>query len=302
VTTIPTPLERRHRDCLYHFLRVQMPRLALPRDRFDDRLEQAFAIYAPKVSTPLSWTLFFEGFHCVDWSVAAGCLEGSNPAWEALFAARTGRSDLLLVDALRSRAARLYPRDAERQESAVDEFWTSLIVSDNGARPVLARYDGQRPLAPWLIRVFQNWHLSKLRQSSDTVPLPDDDLAVSLPIRTHEETRWHEAFRDAARAWLDTLGEPERVLLGLRWRYKLSQRDVAGILGVHEGTISRQTDKLRDQALETLTGRMISAGWTGDDVEPLILGELGAVLTDDPRLSAEALRHLLGQKSDRLAI
>ena len=62
---------------------------------------------------------------------------------------------------------RLYPRDEERQETAVTEFWSNLIAPENEeSLPILARYDGQRPLAPWLIRVFQNWHLSKLRQHS----------------------------------------------------------------------------------------------------------------------------------------
>ncbi len=41
---------------------------------------------------------------------------------------------------------------------------TAYRPESEDSLPVLARYDGQRPLAPWLIRVFQNWHLSKLRQ------------------------------------------------------------------------------------------------------------------------------------------
>jgi RNA polymerase sigma factor (sigma-70 family) len=218
-----------------------------------------------------------------------------------LFAARTGRSDCLLVDALRARAVRLYPRDAERQETAVTEFWSSLIASESeGTRPVLARYDGQRPLAPWLIRVFQNAHLSKLRSAHGTLALPEDDLAAPLPGRAPEEARWHEAFNSAAREWLNSLSESERILLGLRWRYKLSQRDVAGLLGVHEGTISRQNDKLRDRGLETIGQRLVAGGWSGDDLESFILTELGSVLTDDPRLSAEHLGQLLKQKGKGL--
>ena len=38
--------------------------------------------------------------------------------------------------------------------------------------------------------------------------------------------------------------DAELLILGLRLRYRMSQRDVAHLLGVHEGTISRQTDKL----------------------------------------------------------
>ena len=60
-----------------------------------------------------------------------------------LFNARTGRSDCLLVDAP-ARAVRLYPRNEERQETAVSEFWSNLIARIGSALPVLALHDGQR--------------------------------------------------------------------------------------------------------------------------------------------------------------
>ena len=130
--------------------------------------------------------------------------------------------------------------------------------------------------------------------------MPDDDLAVPVPNATAEDTRWHELFTDAAREWLDTLDDDDRILLGLRWRYKMSQREAATIVGVHEGTLTRRTDKLRDKALESIGKKLIDAGWTGDDLEALILTELGGVLTDDPRLSAAALGKLLGLKGKKV--
>ena len=300
MTNSPASTDANRRTLLFHFSRVQAPRIAVPRPRFDLRLENSFANYQPKIETPLTWAAFLDGLYIVDWLVCTGCLEGIEAAWEVLFAARTGRSDCLLVDALRARAVRLYPRDFERQETAVSEFWSSLIASESDTRPVLVRYDGQRPLAPWLIRVFQNAHLSKLRQPSHRVSMVDDEIAQPLPGRPPEDLRWHDAFIAAAREWLSSLNENERILLGLRWRYKLSQREVAGLLGVHEGTISRQNDKLRDRALETIGQRLIASGWTGDDIETLILSELGSVLTDDPRLSAEHLGRLLKEHGKQL--
>ena len=80
----------------------------------------------------------------------------------------------------------------------------------------------------------------------------------------------------------------------------MSQRDVAGLLGLHEGSISRRTDKLRDRALEQIGARLVEDGWTGDDIEGFILTELGALLTDDPRLSAEHLARILAKKGKTL--
>jgi RNA polymerase sigma factor (sigma-70 family) len=193
---------------------------------------------------------------------------------------------------LRARAVRLYPRDIERQENAVTEFFSLVLVAESEkALPILARYDGQRPLTPWLIRIFQNWHISKLRVNSHTQALPDDDVSLPLPAKT--ETRWHEAFLTAARTWLDELSEQELLLLGMRWRYRFSQRDIAARLKVHEGTISRQTDKLRDHCLQKIGEELTRSGWNGEELEEYILTEMQGVLMDEPRLGIEQLGQLL---------
>ena len=105
----------------------------------------------------------------------------------------------------------------------------------------------------------------------------------------------------AAREWLNEIADGERLILGLRWRYKMSQRDVANLLGVHEGTVSRQTDKLRDRALEVIGERLVKEGWAGDDLERFVLTELGGLFTDDPRLSADELSRLLAKRGKKLA-
>ena len=162
-----------------------------------------------------------------------------------------------MLDALRARAVRLYPRDEERQDSAVGEFWSQLVAPEAPGRlPVLGRYDGERPLVPWLIRVFQNWHISQLRKHSGVQALPDDEVALPPPESGSGDIRWREAFVQAAHEWLDAADDQTIVLLGLRFRYRLSQREVATLLKVHEGTISRRTDHLRDQCLEAIQERL----------------------------------------------
>jgi RNA polymerase sigma factor (sigma-70 family) len=290
---------------LFHFVRLQMPAVKLAEAPFRAHLERTFRIFAPKTPGAVSWAAYLEGLYAVDWLVCVGCLEGQNSAWEVLFNARTGRSDCLLVDALRARAVRLYPRNDEKQETAVSEFWSNLIAPESeGTLPVLARYDGQRPLAPWLIRVFQNWHLSKLRQVNNVSALPDDEIALPMDSTPEADrsTRWHETFVTAARDWLSSLDDDERLLLGLRWRYRLSQREAAKVFNLNEGTLTRRTDKLRDRAIESIREKLLADGWTGDDIETFILTELGTLLTDDPRLSADHLSRLLAAKGKKLPV
>src|SRR5262249_45895086 len=149
-------------------------------------------------------------------------------------------------------------------------------------------------LVPWLIRVFQNWHISQLRRRAGVQALPEDDLPLPLP--TAPDGRWHEAFCQAAREYLTRLKDNELLILGLRLRYNLSQREVAALLQVHEGTVSRRTDQLREQCLEFIGQRLLEQGWTGTDLQEYVRTEMFSLLLDDPRLSVDYLAHLLAQK------
>ena len=206
------------------------------------------------------------------------------------------------VAALRGRAARLYPRNEERQESAVAEFWSNLYAPPDrpGSLPILARYDGLRPLVPWLIRVFQNYHISELRKDAHLQPFPDDDVIPDLPVPAHD--RWHDVFCLAAREWLQTLQDRDLLILGLRLRYQMNQREVAALLGMHEGTLSRHTDKLSEQWKTSINEKMLREGWTGDDLSEYIRTEMRNLLLDDPRLGVDHLAHLLAAQGKSLPV
>src|SRR5579862_3042367 len=175
-------------ELLYHFCRLQLPAIDLSPAACARHLQRTFALFQTKAAAA-TWDAYLNNLYPLDWFLASACLEGQARAWEVLFASRAGRSDCLLMDALRARAARLYPRNEERQDSAVTEFWGHLFAPETpGSLPILARYDGNRPLVPWLIRVFQNWHISLLRRHSGIQPLPEDDVALPLPPET--DSRW----------------------------------------------------------------------------------------------------------------
>jgi RNA polymerase sigma factor (sigma-70 family) len=289
---------------LYHFCRLRLPAVGLPLEAFERHLHRAYELHTAKrakAGEPAAWDDFLENLYAPDWFLACACLEGQSRAWEELFAARANRTDSLLVDALRLRAVRLFPRDEERQNEAVADFWGYLLAGErDGALPVLARYDGQRPLVPWLIRVFQNKHLSDLRHRPPLQPLPDEELGdFDLPAAGDGHARWYDEFRAAAREWLASLGDGEVLILGLRLRYRMSQREVAGLLGIHEGNVSRQTARLRDSCLEHIGRRLQEAGWTGDDLSGFVLKEMDSLLLDEPRLAADRLAALLAARQGK---
>jgi RNA polymerase sigma factor (sigma-70 family) len=290
-----------HTTLLYHFCRLRLPRVRLTAEAFARHALRAYDLYRAKScreGRDPSWNDCVDNLHALDWFVSCACLERLDEGWIALSHARANRTDALLIDALRARASRLFPRNMEKQEEAVDEFWGFLLAGEReGSSPILARYDGQRPLVPWLIRVFQNKHLSDLRQDRGRRQLPEDDLDDrDLPFPSNGDDRWHEEFRQAAREWLGDLPDNEVLILGLRLRYRLSQREVAAMLGINEGNVSRQTTKLRDRCLERIGRRLQEVGWTGDDLSGYILKEMDTLLLDEPRLSADRLAGLLAAR------
>jgi RNA polymerase sigma factor (sigma-70 family) len=293
------------RALLYHFCRLQLPAVRLPVAAFERHLPRAFELYRTKrerTGDKVSWAAFLENLHAIDWFLCCACLERDPRAWDALFAARASRADCLLVDALRARAVRLFPRDEERQEDAVGDFWGYLLAGEKpGSLPILARYDGQRPLVPWLIRVFQNRHLSVMRQNRHVQALPEEELDEhDLPFPHEAEGRWHDEFRLAAREWLGGLNDNELLILGLRLRHRLSQRQLATVLGIHEGNVSRQTTRLRDHCLEQIGRHLRQQGWTGEDLSGFVLKEMDSLIMDEPRLSADRLAALLAGRGKKL--
>jgi len=289
--------DRNRLALLYHYCRLKLPSVRLGFGDFQRHLARTYHVYhAKQPTTPAN---YLASLAPLDWYLCSACISQDGRAWELLFATRTGQRDCLLVDALRARASRFYPRDMERQENVVQEFWTHLIVSQNDSVPILARYDGQRPLVPWLIRVFQNW-LHSMGRIKHFDALPEDDIAPSLPVTSPSDSRWHDAFRQAAHEWLGEIAESDQLLLGLRWRYRMSQREVANLLNVNEGTITRRIDKLRDKCLDRIGKQLQSDGWSGEDLNEYILTEMASVLSDEPRLSADQIGRLVMQMGKEL--
>ena len=121
-----------------------------------------------------------------------------------------------------------------------------------------------------------------------------------MPLPADNDSRWREVFAQATGDWLAGVADNELLLLGLRLRYRLSQREVAHLLGVHEGTVSRRADALRDQCLDFLGKRLLEAGWTGDDLSEFVRVEMHALLIDDPRLAVDRLARILAKQGKKL--
>lgn len=287
-------------DALYYYLRFQLPSVTLDLPSYRQHLHRTYARNRTAAEQAArSWSEYLDHLYGIDWYVCCGCLERQRAAWQALFATRTGRSDRLLIDALRAHAARLQPGNEYDQESSVSEFWSLLLVPERpGSLPFLERYDGQRPLAPWLVTVYRNWLTSRVSRSRSNFSY--DDELTTPPTADHPpiRDRWLEVFTTAAHDWLAGLDDRQVLLLGLLWRYRLDQRSAAKLIGIHEGNISKRLTKINDLLRSQVGAAMRAEGWEGEDSElgEYILREMAAVLLDSPRLSAAHLGQLLARE------
>jgi len=213
------PRPTRHLGLLYFFLRVQLPALRFARQAFDTHLTRAFGVYLPKAGKSVTWPEYFGESLPARLGGVRRLPGGSNAAWDMLFAARTGRSDSLLVDALRARAARLYPR-TRRSRRRGDGVWSHLLVPDGEGRCRCSADmtgNGRSPLAD-----------PRLSEPAPEPP-PEAPRPASPAGRRHRgaAAESHQGRRPLApgvhprRPGLaGRRADGERILLGLRWRYK----------------------------------------------------------------------------------
>jgi RNA polymerase sigma-70 factor (ECF subfamily) len=119
----------------------------------------------------------------------------------------------------------------------------------------LHRFDPERPFRPWLARIVANVAKNQARSADRhrrlvldaPRPGPAPDLAGDAAIAADR--------RSALAAALDRLPEGDRLVLALRWFEDMSEREMAGTLGVRPGTVksrlSRAMQHLRSELSET---------------------------------------------------
>jgi RNA polymerase sigma-70 factor (ECF subfamily) len=133
------------------------------------------------------------------------------------------------------RVALVLLRNSSDAEEAVQETFLDVLKA-------LPRYrlDGPARFETWLYRVTVNRCKMLLRRARP--PSADwDELAERLEAVNHRHDPEAAAHKGEVRRslWLavDALAEHHRLVILLRYLYDLSYRDIAQVLGIHEGTV-----------------------------------------------------------------
>ncbi len=174
-----------------------------------------------------------------------------RPTPEDLFARFRDRGDASALGALFDdlsphlfRVALSLAPDAASAEDALQATWLTALAE-------AARWDASRPVTPWLVGILGGQVVSARRRAwraPDPVRVvlaaPDDD--ASAPAASADE-------QARVRSAIDALPEPYRAAALLRWRYGLTDAQIAHVRDEPPGTtrslLSRALERLR-QALK----------------------------------------------------
>lgn len=157
------------------------------------------------------------------------------------------------------RYARRIVRDDERAREIVQETFLRLCRED------AATMNGK--LTPWLFTVTRNLALDELRRRKPTVSINSSDgsggQACAASAGEIDPSESVEMADESARllALVDSLPEPQRNVLHLRFAGELSYREIAEIT---EQTVSH-VGVLIHNAIKTLRSRMMQPAGTSSD-------------------------------------
>jgi RNA polymerase sigma-70 factor len=190
------------------------------------------------------------GLHTSDLYLTVACAKPTDAAWE--------RFDHL-YQAFISRVARAVCFTPDAARAVSDSILGRLFLPDASGRSRIASYEGRCSLAAWVSAVINNNAINAHRRCKDLESLeslPDiADHAVLGKIEAVARAHRYESFvRDSFIGASESLSEHERFVLSLRYEDGLRCVEIAGILGVHPSTITRQLP----QICEKLKGKTVS--------------------------------------------
>lgn len=157
----------------------------------------------------------------------------------------------VLVERNQSRIYNLALRMTGSPEDAADLCQEAFLNAWRG----LKNFHGESSFATWLYRLASNACIDFLRREkrkaafSMTISLDDEEEARQAEVpderySPHRQAEQNE-LRQAIRAGLDTLSEEHRQVLVLRELEGLPYSDIAGLLGLEEGTVKSRIARAR---------------------------------------------------------
>ena len=214
------------------------------------------AKYLPAGATQTEVETFLLTLRIEELALARACAAGHNAAWEIFL---TRYREKLYQSALR----------IAREDSAARDLADTLYAElyGTGTREgervsKLASFTGRGSLEGWLRTVLAQEFVNRYRRTKRLVSLDEEGeegsrFAAPEPEPVPSPDARLESATDAA---LAALSSDERLVLAAYFLDGRTLAEIAGMLGVHESTISRKVDKLAKSLRKKILATMMQRG------------------------------------------
>jgi len=193
---------------------------------------------------------YFRGLRLADLVLARACAAGHERAWERFVALY---EQPLIRAAIAITGSDTGGRDLAGQLYA--ELY-GLSTRDGVRRCPLDSYRGTGSLIGWLRTTLAQRHVDRFRRSHRELPIEDYDAPAADPAEPAEQPAGIALLGKAVAEALQAREPEDRFLLASYYMDRRTLLEIAGVLHVHEATVSRKlhrlTANLRKQVLRNL--------------------------------------------------
>jgi RNA polymerase sigma-70 factor (ECF subfamily) len=257
--------------------------IGLARESFAEILCEVAAKYLPAGNTEAEARSFLLTLRVDELALARACAAGNNPAWEVFL---TRYREKLYLSALR----------IAREDSAARDLADSLYAElygtttrDGERLSKLNSFTGRGSLEGWLRTVLAQEFVNRYRRTKRLVSLEEESedgmqLAAPEPELIASADSRLESATDAA---LAALPNQDRMVLAAYYLDGRTLAEIAGMLGVHESTISRKVDKLAKSLRKKILAGMKQQGMSRRQAEEALEADVRDLRVDIRRSLAQ---------------
>lgn len=183
-----------------------------------------------------------QALHVEDIALACACAAGHEHAWEHFIQE--------LRPSLYAAARQMAPMASRELADSMFAELYGLETREGRRRSLLDYYHGRSKLSTWLRSVLAQRHVDRLRSSSRTVSLDDDDSGTyappdPTPVAEPRRAQYVEMAQRTLDAALRSLAPRDRLRLRLYYAQGLKLAQIGRLLEEHEATVSRKIDRAR---------------------------------------------------------
>jgi RNA polymerase sigma-70 factor (ECF subfamily) len=238
-------------------------KFGLTRESLAEILHEIGAKYFQTFKSEAEVRTFFLSLRMDELALARGCAAGSNAAWEIFL---TRYREKLYLSALR------IAREGSAARELADALYADLYgtsVRDGQRVCKLASYTGRGSLEGWLRTVLSQEYVNRYRRTKRLVSL-EEESEEGTQFRAQDPEPVVPSDSRLAESTDEVLGRLEsadRMVLSAYYLDGRTLAEIAGMLGVHESTISRKLDRLAKSVRKQIVVALGKRGMSRQQIE-----------------------------------